>query len=155
MNVSSRLRYVVAGMLAVALAACGSPEVDRSPVTIRIVGDSVFQMVDQGINVECNVPFQAEVEGPDGAYGVMRAARIQYWWWTSGVEAGSYQFSQPQLAQLWVDSVFPVGTPRRSYPHGFGQSTPAQPVRGEAVFEYGASNTDETRQTEAFRFYCY
>jgi hypothetical protein len=149
----------LAGAAVLMLTACGTPEVDRSPITIQLVGDSVYQMVDHGTNaggmVECSLPFRAEVDGPEGAHAVMRGGRVQYWWWTTGGEAGSHEFDQVQVTRLWVDSVFPVGQPRQSHPHGFGQGSPAQPVRGEVVFDYGASNTDETRQTEPFRFYCY
>jgi hypothetical protein len=149
-------RAVAVAVVVFTLAACRG-EVDRSPVTIRIHGDSIIQMVERnnGGMVECALPFEAEVEGPQRAHAVVKGGRVDYWWWSTGAAAGSYEWNQPDAARLWVDSIFPVGTPRLSHPHGFGQGTPPQPVRGEVVFQYGASNTDEIRETEPFRFYCY
>jgi hypothetical protein len=157
MHKRSAAQLLVVVLLAMLPMACGG---DRDRVaSIQLVGDSLFQMTEresEGYSTaECSVHFQAEVEGDEGAEAVMRGGHIEYWWWTTGGEAGSYSFGPQQLAQLWVDTVFIAGTPRRSHSHGFGQSTPAQPVRGQVVFEYGARNSDEVRETEPFRFYCY
>jgi hypothetical protein len=149
-------RAMAAAVFTTTLAACGG-DVDRSQVTMRVHGDSIIQMVEQndGGMVECALPFEAEVEGPSRAHAVLKGGRVEYWWWSTGAEAGSHEWDQREAARLWVDSIFPVGTPRLSHPHGFGQGLPPQPVRGQVVFRYGASNTDELRETEPFRFYCY
>jgi hypothetical protein len=152
-----------AGVLAVAAltVACGDAAPgDRAPVAMRIYGDSIIQMQERSVAgglpmVECAAQFRAEVDGPEGAHAILRGGRVQYWWWTTGVEAGSYRWSQEEAGRLWVDTVFPVGTPRLSHPHGFGQPAPAHPVRAEVVFEYAASNNGEVRETEPYRFYCY
>jgi len=140
------------------VAACGerAQPVDMSPVTLQLVGDSLYQMVERSAGtIECQTPFRAEVEGPEGAHAVMRGGTIQYWWWTTQGSAGTHELDQRDVHQIWVDTIFPVGQDRLSYPYGFGQGAPAEPVRGEVVFRYAASNSDEVRETEPFRFYCY
>lgn len=138
--------------------ACGerAEPMDMSPVTLRLVGDSLHQMVERSAGtIECQTPFRAEVEGPEGAHAVMRGGTVQYWWWTTQASAGAHELDQRDAHQLWVDSIFPVGQDRLSHPFAFGQAAPAEPLRGEVVFRYSASNDDEVRQTEPFRFYCY
>jgi hypothetical protein len=157
----SRWTYALAAGAVFGLAACGdgaSPV--REPVTIRIHGDSVIRMTERPMPggagmVECAVPFRAEAEGVEGAHAVMRGGRVEYWWWTTGNPAGSHEWDQQGVHLLWVDTVFPVGQPRLSHPHGFGQQSPAQPLRGEVVFTYSPDHTDEVRETQPFRFYCY
>jgi hypothetical protein len=160
-TVTGSSRALALAVVAMALAACGEaqPEVDRSPVTLRIHGDSLVRMVERdaeaGGTVECPATFRAEIEGPEGAQAILRGGRIDYWWWTTGGQAGTYEWSQEAVRQLWADTLLPVGQPRISHTQGFGQSSPAQPVRAQVVFDYSATNTDEVRQTEPYRFYCF
>jgi hypothetical protein len=149
--------------MVVALAACEREperEVDMSPITIRLVGDSIIQLQEKSLSegvavVDCAVQFSAEVEGPEGEHAVMQGGRIEYYWWQTGAPAATYDWTQDAVAQLWVDSVFPAGQDRRSREQGFGQPPPAQLVRAEVTFEYRTSNTGEVKRTEPYRFYCY
>jgi hypothetical protein len=153
-------RGTVVVAFALATAACGDAGVDSSAVSMHVVGDSLFQMAERAGEggagtVECRVLFRMEVQGGEGSYAVIRGGRVDYWWWTTGASAGSREWDQQEIQQLWVDTVFAAGQPRLSHPAGFGQSTPAQPVRGEAYFTYSPGTSQEVRRTETFRFYCY
>ncbi|CAN5782302.1 hypothetical protein BH23GEM9_BH23GEM9_28380 [soil metagenome] len=164
------LRSCVIALAALLSGACDRPDagdagtdgaeaVDRSgPVSLRITGDSLIEMprdVEPGSAVECSVRLTAAVEGPVGEHAAIRGGRIHYTWWQTGTDAGVYDLSPHEVVQLWYDSIFPTGQSRLSHAHGLGQSSPPQPVRGEAWFDYGTSNTNEVKRTETFRFYCY
>jgi hypothetical protein len=161
---STRIRSFIVAAAAVAstvLAACErqpEPAAGAGEVTITVSGDSLIQMPEparENAAVECAAWFRATVEGPEGAAAVMRGGRVRYWWWASGSEAATYDFSPSDLQRIWVDTIFPVGQDRRSYEHAFGQSQPKQPVRAEITFDYATSSSAETRTTEPYRFYCY
>lgn len=142
-------------------SACGGDrQRDMSPITVEVVGDSLLRLTERtraegATNVECIIQFQARVSGPEGEHAVMQGGQIEYFWWQTGASAATFDWSQEAVAQLWVDSIFPVGQDRMSREQGFGQPPPGQLVRAEVTFEYRTSNTEEVKRTEPFRFYCY
>jgi hypothetical protein len=156
------MRIFIAGAsAAILLAACGRSQEQTAvggDITITIHGDSLIEMPEpagENAAVECSAFFRATVEGPEGATAVMRSGRVQYWWWTTGAEAGDYEFTQMHLLRIWVDTIFPVGQDRRSYEHAFAQAPPKQPVRAEITFDYAPAGAAGTKTTEPYRFYCY
>jgi hypothetical protein len=158
--------YIGIGLCAAILlsaTACGRDserEVDISPVTVTIVGDSLIRFDERSLGnglsaVDCTIRFRADVDGPEGEHAVMQGGRLEYFWWQTGGVAAELEWSQREVTQLWVDSILPVGREGLSREQGFGQSAPHQPVRAEVTFEYRTSNTQEVKRTEPFRFYCY
>jgi hypothetical protein len=153
--------FIAAASAAAVLAACERSEEQQyvaGDITITVHGDSVIEMPEpagENAAVECSAFFRATVEGPEGGAAVMRSGRVQYWWWTTGVEAGAYEFTSADLLRLWVDTIFPAGQDRRSYEHAFAQAPPKQPVRAEITFDYAPAGAAGTKTTEPYRFYCY
>jgi hypothetical protein len=147
-------------LLGTACERGGEREVDMSPVTVSIVGDSLIPFDERSLGdgmsaVDCTIRFRADVDGPEGEHAVMQGGRLEYFWWQTGGVAAEVDWTRQEVAQLWVDSILPVGREGLSREQGFGQSAPQQPVRAEVTFEYRTSNTQEVKRTEPFRFYCY
>lgn len=143
------------------LGACDrAPEPPSGPVTFAVAADSIIELtrdtlVNGAVSVECPITLRANVAGPEGAHAIVRGGRIEYFWWQTGAAASTYEWNSETAVRLWGDSIIPVGDARLSRVHGFGQSAPGQPVRATVTFRYATSNSDEERETEPFRFYCY
>jgi hypothetical protein len=155
--------FTAAAILAAvtALAACEretEPAPDAADITLTVQGDSLIEMREPeapDASIECAASFRAVVEGPEGAAAVIRGGTVQYWWWSTGSEAGTYQLTPHDVQRMWVDSTLTVGQERLSHPQTFAQGQPKQPVRGMITFDYAASGAAEKRTTEHYRFYCY
>lgn len=133
---------------------------DSGPVTVQLVGDSMLRLQEKPIGagqttVECAIQFHARVTGQQNQHAVMQGGQIQYWWWQTNGDAGGYEWDQRSVTQLWGDSILPAGHERISHPQGFGQSPPGRLVRARVTFDYRTSDSDEVKQTEPYRFYCY
>jgi hypothetical protein len=154
--------HVVPGLCAVVLmiaAACDRGP-DMSAITVVMIGDSIARLQErelaQGVTVvDCPVQFAVQVPGPEGGQAILQGGKVDYFWWQTGAPAATQEWDQQEVARLWGDSILAAGETRVSRPQGFGQQPPGQLVRGEAVFEYRTSNTQEVKRTEPFRFYCY
>jgi hypothetical protein len=141
------------------LAACGDRP-PSEPVTFAVVADSIVRIAhdtlsDGSITANCSISLTGTPAGPEGEGVIMRGGRIQYWWWASGAEATTYEWTPEAVHNFWVDSIIDVGETRTSREQGFGQSVPANLVRAEVVFDYATTNSDSVKQTPPFRFYCF
>ncbi|CAN5714227.1 hypothetical protein BH23GEM10_BH23GEM10_05460 [soil metagenome] len=150
---------ISAAAVTMMLGACDStPEPEQ--VTFAVSADSIIELQrdtlpNGALRVECLISLRTNVTGPEGAHAVVRGGRIDYFWWQTGAAASSYEWNPETAHRLWSDSIIPVGELRLSRSHGFGQSAPGDPVRASVTFRYGTSDSDEERETEPFRFYCY
>jgi hypothetical protein len=155
--------FTAAAMLAAVtmIAACereSEPAPAAADITLTVQGDSLIEMrepAEPGSSIECAASFRAVVDGPEGAAAVIRGGTVQYWWWSTGSEAGTYEMTPHDVQQMWVDSTLTVGQDRLSRPQTFAQGPPKEPVRGMITFDYAAAGAAETRTTEPYRFYCY
>lgn len=167
MHTTRRFRQA-AGLLILGLAtglaaACGRDAGEEAgagapgDVSLRIMADSVIAMTPlEGTGtMECRLTLVAVADGPDGGRAAIRGGQIQYYWWASGVEAGTVDLARQDIVRMWGDTLVQVGFPRNAHPHGYGQGQPVQPVRGEAWLEYAPAPGAESRRTDTFRFYCY
>jgi hypothetical protein len=131
------------------------------PLTLTLKADTIIEMLRDtlpggaGVTTDCPLTLEAEVAGPAGEYVIVRGGEVRYFWWQTGTPAGTYEWNPQTATRFWSDSVIRVGEYRLSTAHGFGQSEPSQPVRGEVEFRYGVSNASDERRTETLRFFCY
>lgn len=160
-DISSAVAATLSAAALVMLGACDRvPEPASGPVTLAVSADSILELQrdtlpNGAVSVECQITLRTNVTGPEGEHAVVRGGRIDYFWWQTGNQASSYEWNPETTVRFWGDSIIPVGDVRLSRSHGFGQSAPGDPVRASVTFRYVTSNSDEERETEPFRFYCY
>lgn len=148
-----------AATTALLTAACAE-ERTPGPIDFIVSADSLVQMTqdtleDGTVTSDCSVMLRGRAEGPEGEYIEMRGGRVRYYWWESGTEAATYDFSAEAVENFWVNNMIGTGEERLSRPQGFGQSYPPQLVRAEITFDYQPSNSDSVQTTRPFRFYCF